>query len=209
MSKQVKDVSEKIETCAKREFLEKGYVDASLRTIAAEADTTTGSIYSRYGGKEGLFSAIVEPAAEEFTEKFVSVQERFHATDPDKQAEILDEFTKEGMEMLVEYMYDHFDKFKLLVNCAYGTRFQNFVEHLVDIETEYTYKFMAATGLRFKGGKPVTKDFMHIMNKALFESFFEVIRHDMSREEAKRYVAMLEKYHSAGWNIIYKEECES
>lgn len=47
---------------------------------------TTGSIYSRYGGKEGLFSAIVEPVAREFTEKFVSVQERFDATDPDKQA---------------------------------------------------------------------------------------------------------------------------
>ena len=40
MSKQVKGVSEKIEACAKKEFLEKGYVDASLRTIAAEADKT-------------------------------------------------------------------------------------------------------------------------------------------------------------------------
>lgn len=49
MSKPIEGVSEKIETCAKKEFLDKGYVDASLRTIAAEAGTTTGSIYSRYG----------------------------------------------------------------------------------------------------------------------------------------------------------------
>lgn len=63
MSKPIEGVSEKIETCAKKEFLDKGYVDASLHTIAAEAGTTTGSIYSRYGGKEGLFSALVEPAA--------------------------------------------------------------------------------------------------------------------------------------------------
>lgn len=55
MSKPIEGVSEKIETCAKKEFLDKGYVDVSLRTIAAEAGTTTGSIYSRYGGKEGLF----------------------------------------------------------------------------------------------------------------------------------------------------------
>lgn len=52
MSKPLEGVSEKIETCAKKEFLEKGYVDASLRNIAAKAGTTTGSIYSRYGGKE-------------------------------------------------------------------------------------------------------------------------------------------------------------
>ena len=45
------------------------------------------------------------------------------------------------------------EEFKLLVNGSYGTKFQNFVEHLVDIETEYTYKFMEATGLHFKGGK--------------------------------------------------------
>lgn len=45
------------------------------------------------------------------------------------------------------------------------------------------------------------------MNKALFESFFEVIRHDMSEEEAWEYIEMLEKYHSAGWNIIYGECC--
>lgn len=137
------------------------------------------------------------------------MQERFHATDPDKQANQLDDFAQQGMEMFVEYMYEYFEEFKLLVNGSYGTKFQNFVEHLVDIETEYTYKFMEATGLHFKGGKPVTKNFMHIMNKALFESFFEVVRHDMSKEEAEEYVVMLEKYHSAGWDIIYKEGCES
>lgn len=120
------------------------------------------------------------------------MQERFHATDPDKQAKQLDDFAQQGMEMFVEYMYEHFEEFKLLVNGSYGTKFQNFVEHLVDIETEYTYKFMEATGLHFKGGKPVTKNFMHIMNKALFESFFEVVRHDMSKEEAEEYVVMLE-----------------
>ena len=64
MTKLTEGVSEKILACAKEEFLEKGYSDASLRIIAAKADTTTGSIYSRFGGKEGLFSAIVKPVAE-------------------------------------------------------------------------------------------------------------------------------------------------
>ena len=44
--------------CAKKEFKSKGYVEASLRTIAMEAGTTTGSIYSRYGGKEGLYKLL-------------------------------------------------------------------------------------------------------------------------------------------------------
>ena len=77
MTKPVEGVSEKILACAREEFLEKGYSDASLRTIAAKADVTTGSIYSRFGGKEGLFSAIVQPAADEFTDIFLRTQEEF------------------------------------------------------------------------------------------------------------------------------------
>lgn len=170
-----------------------------------EAGTTTGSIYSRYGGKEGLFSALVEPAAREFTEIFEDVQKKFHAMESDMQTESLDEYSRNGMIQLVEYMYDHFEEFNLLVNCSYGTKFQNFVEHLVDIETDYTYKYMEAVGLKFKEGRPLTKDLMHIMNTALFESFFEVIRHNMSKEEAMEYIDLLEKYHSAGWSVIYND----
>ncbi len=205
MAKIDDEVSKKIELCAKKEFLEKGYVDASLRTIAAEAMTTTGSIYSRYGGKEGLFSALVEPSANEFVGIFRSIQEKFCKIDPRKQAESMDEYTANGMKQLVEYIYSHLEEFHLLVDSSYGTKFQNFVEHLVEIETEYTYKFIKVIGIEFK--KSITKDFMHIMNKALFESFFEIVRHNMSKEEAVAYAIMLETYHSAGWEIIYKENC--
>lgn len=171
MSKAVEGVTEKIEEYARKEFKSKGYVDASLRTIAMEAGTTTGSIYSRYGGKEGLFSALVEPAAREFTEIFEDVQKKFHAMESEMQTESLDEYSRNGMIQLVEYMYNHFEEFNLLVNCSYGTKFQNFVEHLVDIETDYTYKYMEAVGLKFKEGRPLTKDFMHIMNTALLRVF--------------------------------------
>ena len=41
MAKQIEGVSEKIEKCAREEFLKNGYTDASLRTIASEAGTTT------------------------------------------------------------------------------------------------------------------------------------------------------------------------
>ena len=44
MTKPIEGVSERILSCAKEGFLEKGYADASLRTIAAKAETTTGSI---------------------------------------------------------------------------------------------------------------------------------------------------------------------
>ena len=41
--------------CAKKEFFEKGYTDASIRTIAKNAGVSTSTIYTRYSDKEGLF----------------------------------------------------------------------------------------------------------------------------------------------------------
>lgn len=94
-----------------------------------------GTIYSRYGGKEGLFSAIVEPVAKEFTGIFIGVQEKFHAIESDRQAVSLDDYAEDGMKQLVKYMYAHLEEFQILVKSSYGTRFQDFVEHLVELET--------------------------------------------------------------------------
>lgn len=85
MTKQVEGVYERVLACAKEEFLEKGFSKSSLRTIAAKADTTTGTIYSRFGGKEGLFSAIVEPVSDRIIKMFLETQESFHALDAKEQ----------------------------------------------------------------------------------------------------------------------------
>ena len=138
------------------------------------------------------------------------MQERFHATDPDKQAKQLDDFAQQGMEMFVEYMYEHFEEFKLLVNGSYGTKSQNFVEHLAEIETEYTYKFMnalqAQDGDANKSTQKVPEEFIHIMTRARFESFFEVIRHKMEKEAAVQYIELQEKFHYNGWKSILDVE---
>ena len=78
---------------------------------------------------------------------------------------------------MFDYMYYHLEEFRMIVNVAYGTKFQNFVEHLEEIETNYTYKYTETVGLKPSDGVHITKDFMHIMNKAIIE----MIRHDMSR----------------------------
>ena len=202
MTRPIEGISERILACARKEFLEKGYSDASLRTIAAKADVTTGSIYSRFVGKEGLFSAIVQPAADEFTDIFLRTQEQFHAVDEEKQAGLMDAYVTSGMEKMLDCIYDHFEEFQLLLDASYGTKFQNFVEHLVEIETEYTYKFMQVIQFQNEGAKEIPEEFIHIMTTALFESAFEVVRHKMPREKAEDYVKMLEKYHYGGWNAI-------
>lgn len=202
MAKQIEGVAERILAAAKREFLDKGYVDASLRTIAAEADTSTNSIYVRFGGKEGLFSAIVEPVLNEMIEQFIRMQEKFYQMSADEQAEIMPKYADGGTLELIDYMYAHLDEFRLLLDASYGTRFHNFVDALVRIEVEYTCKYMEAVGCPDLGDA-VTQKLLHIVTTSRFESIFEIIRHGMSRDEASEYIALLSRYHRTGFLAIF------
>lgn len=203
MARQIEGVAERIVDAAKREFLDKGYVDASLRTIAAEADTSTNSIYVRFGDKEGLFSAIEEPVLNEMTERLIRIQERFHLMTPEEQAERMPKYADGGTSELIDYMYEHLEEFRLLLDASYGTRFHNFVDELVRIEVEYTYKFMEAVGYSDKFGDAVTQKLLHIVTTSRFESIFEIIRHGMSREEATEYIELLSRYHRCGFIEIF------
>ena len=203
MAKQIEGVSEQILQCAKMEFLEKGYTEASLRSIAAAAGTSTNSIYVRFGDKEGLFSAIVEPVLSAMTERFLKIQEEFCRMDRAEQAAHMAEYADGGTMELVGYMYDHLDEFRLLLDASYGTRFHNFVDELVRIEVEYTYKYMAAVGCPAHLGDAMTEKLLHIVTTSRFESIFEVIRHGMSREEAAEYIELLSRYHRTGFFAVF------
>lgn len=204
MAKQIKGVAERILSCAKAEFLDKGYTDASLRTIAA-AETSTNSIYVRFQDKEGLFSAIVEPVLNEMIERFVKIQETFHRMDRAEQAAQMPDYADGGTMELVEYMYDHLDEFRLLLDASYGTRFHNFVDELVRIEVEYTYKYMEAVGSTAQLGDATTQRLLHIVTTSRFENIFEIIRHGMSLEEAREYIGLLSRYHRTGFLAVFGE----
>lgn len=205
MAKQIEGVAERILSCAKAEFLDKGYTDASLRTIAAAAETSTNSIYVRFRDKEGLFSAIVEPVLNEMIERFVKIQENFHRMERAEQAAQMPDYADGGTMELVEYMYDHLDEFRLLLDASYGTRFHNFVDELVRIEVEYTYKYMEAVGSTAQLGDATTQRMLHIVTTSRFESIFEIIRHGMSLEEAREYIGLLSRYHRTGFLAVFGE----
>lgn len=203
MAKQIEGVYERILECAKKEFLDKGYTDASLRTIASEAETSTNSIYVRFKDKEGLFSAIVQPAVNGMMDMFMEVQETFHNFDREKQRQEMGNYTEHEMDRLMDYIYDNLDAFRLLLDASYGTRFQHFVDELVRVEVKYTYKYMDVMGYQTEIENDMTENLLHIVTTSYFEGMFEVIRHGMDREEAKKYMTLLGKYHHTGFSAIF------
>lgn len=61
MEEKTLDTLEKIKQAAMEEFLEKGFLEASLRQIVKRAGVTTGAFYGYFSSKQALFASIVEP----------------------------------------------------------------------------------------------------------------------------------------------------
>ncbi|MCI6377052.1 MAG: TetR/AcrR family transcriptional regulator [Clostridiales bacterium] len=202
MAKPVPDVQERLLHCAKEEFLQNGFQKASLRTIAQRADTTTGTIYTRFGGKEGLFDALVKEHAEAVMNRFMQAQDGFAQLPPDKQPAHMGDISGRCMDDIICYMYAHADAFKLLLCCAEGTRYEHFVHDMVEIEVAYTHRFVDVLHGLGRNARSVDPQLEHILVSGMFAAFFEVIIHDMPFEQARRYVQELRAFYTAGWRKL-------
>jgi len=206
MAKLLEGVYERILECAKKEFLENGFKDASLRVIAEKAGTSTGSIYTRFKDKEGLFAALVIPVIEELKEWFYNTQEVFVKFDQQDQSLQVDEYSANSVEEMVDFIYDHFDIFKLLIEGAYGTVFAEFIESLVKMEVDYTIRFFETIGSDAITSGKITPEFLHIISSGFYTGMFEIVRHHIDRDEGIKYVKQLRIFHFAGLQKIWSQE---
>lgn len=202
MKEKSKETQQRILEAGKTEFLRKGYEKASLREIAKLAGVTTGAIYGYYADKSSLFEALVSGPANTMLRKFVSLQEEFASWPPEKQIKSMHETSAQGMTQMVEFIYDHFDRFKLIICCSVGTRYEDYIERMVDIEVESFDSFIKALNAAGKSPKPIDNLLIHMVVNATFSGVFEIVRHDMDKITAQTYVSSLGLFVRAGWGAL-------
>jgi TetR/AcrR family transcriptional regulator len=202
MPKDKSETYQKIIPCAKREFLAKGFEKASLRTIASDAGMTAAGLYRHFADKEAMFAALVAPAVNGLKELFLFTQEDFDQLPPEVKRETAFDYSADKLRHFIAFIYEHFDQFKLLVTCAGGTSYADFIHSLVEIEVAYTLKFIESIGNDALTSGRITPEFMHIVSSAFFSAVFEVVKHDMTREAADGYIDSLRRFFTAGWQTI-------
>ncbi len=186
----------------KAEFLEKGYEAASLRSIASQAGVTTGAIYGCFPDKATLFGALVEEPAVHLRDWYLSVQTEFESYPAEYKEKQMHAYTCRALEEFIDYVYLHFDAFKLVVCCSAGTEYERYIDSLLEIEIEHTRRFIEA--LRGIGHQipEIDGDMSHILSSAFYYGIFETVAHDMPLERALEYIRTLNQFYSAGWDTI-------
>ena len=204
MAKRVEGVTERILECAKEEFLEKGFKDASLRDIAKKAGSSKGAIYIRFPDKESLFAALVKPSFDGIKNLLSSAGQEFLELPDNIKMERMKSFSDDKVSLMIEYIYDNYDAFSLLTKCAAGTEYENFIHELVEIHIEYNYKLFGTMYRDMLTSKRCTPELLHIVSSAFFSGIFEIVVHDMSRTDADHYIKILRLFFEGGWNTMLK-----
>ena len=183
----------------KQEFLTYGFQKASMRHIAASLGVTTGAIYRYYKNKDALFEAIVGKPAKELYDLYCGVQDEFKNKPLEGQLESLPEISNGGQKWMMTYLYDNFDAFKLIACCSAGTVYENYIDSLIQVETDASRRLIDQMIADGRPVKPLDDELIHILSNTLFSGMFETIRHDMPGEKAMDYLDSLKDFYSAGW----------
>ena len=191
-----------IHSAAMQEFLEKDFQSASLRNIVKIAGVTTGAFYGYYASKESLFEALVCEQYEHFMGLFQKAQQDFSNIPQEEQPKHLGDISGACMDEMLLYAYQHLNVFKLILCHSEGTRFSHLIDEMVEIETKGTHDYLAVLEKLGRPAPPIDEHLEHVLITGMFNTFFELIIHEMPLEKAQYYLKEMRAFYTAGWMKI-------
>jgi AcrR family transcriptional regulator len=188
----------KVNKAIKEEFLEKGFKDASIRSIGARAGMTSAGLYRHYTNKEDMFNAMVEPLIEDikiWTKRHTSM--KYSLVDGGVPEDEL--FGETFIDMIKEVILPRRDEFILLMSRSGGTKYEHFIHDYV----EGTQKeFLDAIRYLKDKGYPVkelSEEELHMLLSAYLTACFEPIIHDFDDKKVEKYLNTVQEFFMPGW----------
>ena len=196
MSTIAEDTQKNILDTARKHFLKDGLTGASLRNIVKDAGLTTGAFYKYYPTKEALFDALTDPYMEQIYQIYDQIVEAFEKLSASDQTRNMSDTSSDGMEQMVDYIYDHYDNFRLLLKCGDSGKFELFIHNMVEREMKSSLKYME----KMKENGVIVFNSVSDESKALLE---EAVRQTGLRISAQTRIT-IDDFNTITVNVIYK-----
>ncbi|MCR5214387.1 MAG: TetR/AcrR family transcriptional regulator [Eubacterium sp.] len=202
-----KKTREKLLESAREEFIEKGYMKASLRSICKNAGVTTGALYFFFKDKDDLFGNVI---AGPLSELKGSIMAHFYSEKEEVEIGInnmahLDD-DLDAAYAIISCLFKNKEIFELLLSGSQGSSYENIIDSFVDMLNEH-YLIMFS---RMKGCEssdelsPEDRFFVHWVSHDQIEIFLHILSHCNSEEEGRIMMKGLLKYMVGGWYAVVR-----
>jgi AcrR family transcriptional regulator len=200
------ETREKLLICAKIEFMEKGYMQSSLRNICKNAGVTTGALYFFFRDKEDLFANLVE----EPLNQLLQVMNQHYADEmlTEDISELMNEEDTtdfEATRQIIICMYQNYDAYILIIQKSQGSKFENFIDRFIAL-TEKHYRILADRISQQMEIPKVEEYMIHWVSHMQIDSFVYMLTHEKSLEAALEYMESMTHFLISGWLTLFKKE---
>lgn len=207
--KQDKETRNKLLFSAREEFMEKGYMNASLRNICKKAGVTTGALYFFFEDKNALFEAVTK----ETIDSIYQIMQIHFEREKEMAAKglifepVLEEENNdlEDSVQIIHHMYLKRDDILLALTKSQGSS----MEHIVDIfiETVEEHYRMIAKGMQQAyPGKVMDDNFIHWLAHMHIDAFVYMITHIENEADAIKFMTQAVTYMETGWYGLFQSE---
>ena len=190
----------RVMAAARDEFMEYGFEKASMRRVGERCGLTAAGLYRHCRDKEDLFDQLAAPALD-----------RLNAWMDEHLAKYLTAVQEEGnvkwqdswIDMMREVVYPNADDFHLILACASGTKYEDFLHDMTQAAQEKTLEYLPV--LREKGVavREVSPAELHLLFSAYVTALFEPVIHRYPPEEAIRCLETVEVFFLPGWKTLF------
>jgi len=193
---------EKIVTAAFDEFRTYGFEEASMRRIAQACDMSVSGLYKHFPGKEEMFSSLVKPALDGLMDLYHEIEaEYFDDLSKNGRADVSN--TKGELVRAMEYIYDNFDVFELIICKSKGSAYENFKHDIAKLEENVTLRYIEEIRKNGIHVKAVNLKEFHLLVTASIEALFQTVTHGFSRKEALHFAKTVETFYSPAWKEFF------
>jgi len=225
MTNKTDETKEKLLLAGKKEFLEKGFLGASLRNICKNADVTTGALYFFFKDKEDLFNCIVGSFADELSsimqqhldaeEKMLNGKDGFSSIKNPTLEKVIAMFESETPDSMADDMlvgqkvfdliYDNYDLTILILTKATGTKYEFFVDELIKKSEKHSRVYFNTICSLIKS--PTPSDYcVHWFSHLMVDTYISLFLHVSSKEKALQDLPELMRCLHASFYALLKND---
>lgn len=196
----VKDHSldEKITEAALGEFMEHGFLAASLHKIADAAGVTTGALYTRYKNKDALFCSLLEEIFTVFRDFAEPVAAQYRKAEESGSIEDFLAAMECEARIYMDILFDHYEECVLFFCKSSGSSAEESLKAMIKHKADTTVDFFEKTAVQ-----PVNREAVRLLMEANFHAYRQLLDAGYEKEKAAACMETVQAFLGAGWKELY------
>lgn len=184
---------------ARKEFILRGFKDASMRTIAKNANVGLSNIYNYFKNKDEIFLEIVSPARDDL---FAFVKDKHTEKYIDFNFMSTRAYQEETVDVYIQLLIKYKEEIRLLLFYSQGSTMENFRETLTEYLTDVSNNHKAIVKNHYPQVQEVSSFFTHTLCAFMVSIVGEIVTHDMEKHKIREFFKEYFRFQIAGWREL-------